>query len=582
MPFRSEPIYTPNTFYNFTPFAQWEKEEWNRSLERCDRFGVNSCAKIIKGQDFNMQFRPGFYSGNLMPTDYLFSDAITATTAGKATATGIGLVAEVDQLIFNLTTGLSTYITAIDSANVVSVQDDIFLVTDAVLVYDYKSDNGFTVTVDQELGILFCRATQANISTLTLTGAITNGNYYYVSVYVSNYTSGTLEVKLGTDVIGTITANGYHEFYGRSNGANIVFETSVAQDFVGCLQLSAFESYTVREDYLIVSYDEDFNQITAEDVTDTLNYQVVNGVILFDINPSDEIPCQCGYISIQQEYDCDVKNLLVNGQFDTFDDWVSSDPSTVGWDSTNFTLQFKDALEGDKAYTGSFNCPIVCGLIYTVKFTIKDYINGNLEFNLGGTISGVNITGNGNYQFDVEIGQDCTQLFEVITALGGANLDIDNIEVSFKTKQFENLAVTELLCVCDKEECEVEIKFRNDVDSFGYVYPTGLFNTLVFCGRLRDNIVNFNTFINNKDTFGNYSTVYANVDALEEFVTEWIPPYQARALTVGLAHSEVYIDGVRYTLKASFTAQNNDDSELVKVIAQVVKTDQRFTTLYRS
>jgi hypothetical protein len=356
----------------------------------------------------------------------------------------------------------------------------------------------------------------------------------------------------------------------------------VAQDFVGCLQLSAFESYTVREDYLIVSYDEDFNQITAEDVTDTLNYQVVNGVILFDINPSDEIPCQCGYISIQQEYDCDVKNLLVNGQFDTFDDWVSSDPSTVGWDSTNFTLQFKDALEGDKAYTGSFNCPIVCGLIYTVKFTIKDYINGNLEFNLGGTISGVNITGNGNYQFDVEIGQDCTQLFEVITALGGANLDIDNIEVSFKTKQFENLAVTELLCVCDKEECEVEIKFRNDVDSFGYVYPTGLFNTLVFCGRLRDNIVNFNTFINNKDTFGNYSTVYANVDALEEFVTEWIPPYQARALTVGLAHSEVYIDGVRYTLKASFTAQNNDDSELVKVIAQVVKTDQRFTTLYRS
>ena len=582
MSFRSQPIYTPNTFYNFTPFAQWQKEEWNRSLERCDRFGVNACAKVIKGQDFNMQFRPGFYLGNLMPTSYLFSDAITATTAGKATATGIGLVAEVDQLIFNLTTGLSTYITAIDSANVVSVQDDIFLITDVVLVYDYKSDNGFTVTVDQDLGILFCRATQSNISTLTLTAAITSGDYYYVSVYVSNYSSGTLEVKLGTELIGTITANGYHEFYGRANGVDIVFETSVAQDFVGCLQLSAFESYEVRENYRIVSYDEDFNEITAEDVTDQLNYQVINGVISFDINATKETTCQCIFLTIEQEYDCDERSLLVNGNFETFDDWSSSNPGTVGWNSTDFTLQFKDALQKQKAFTSSFNCPIVCGLIYTVRFTIKDYINGNLEFNLGGTTSGVNITGNGNYQFDVEIGQDCTQLFEVITPLGGANLDIDDITIIYKANQFEILAATELLCICEKDECEVEIKFRNDVDSFGYVYPSGLFNTLVFCGRLKDNIVNFNTFINNKDTFGNYSTIYANVDALEEFVTEWIPPYQARALSVGLAHSEVYIDGVRYTLKASFTAQNNDDSELVKVIAQVVKTDQRFTTLYRS
>jgi len=581
MPFRSEIELIPNTAYNFLPPDTWERESYNQLLKRCDIIDTRYCTKVNINEPYTIQFRPGFFSGNLMPIDYLFSDAITATTAGKATATGIGLVAEVNQLIFNLTTGASTYITAIDSANVVSVQDDIFLINDVVLVYDYKSNNGFTVTVDQYLGILFCRASQANISTLTLTGAINSGAYYYISVYVSDYTGGELEVKLGTQLIGTITANGHHEFYGRANGSNIVFETSVAQDFVGCLQLSAFESYTVREDYLLGFYDEQFTEIATEDVTDTDNYQVVNGVISFDINASEETPCQCLYLTIEQAYDCDVKNLLVNGNFETFDDWSSSNPGTVGWDSTNFTLQFKDALQGQKAFTNSFNCPLVCGLIYTVKFTIKEYIDGNLEFNLGGTSSGVNITGNGNYQFDVEIGQDCSQIFEVITALGGANLDIDDIEVSFKGKQFEKLAISELLCICNPDPCEMQIKFRNDVDAFGYTYPTGVINTINVCARLRNATIQFNEFLNNKDTFGNYSAIYANVDKTEELVTEWIPPYMANALSVALAHSDVKINGVPYVLRSTFTSNSSDDSEMQKITATVVKADQRYTQMTR-
>jgi hypothetical protein len=580
MPFRSEPIFTPNTLYNFMPPEVWDKEEWNRSLQQCNRFGLRACAKFIRGETFNMQFRPGFVPGNLMPDTELYSGNITATAAGKATATGIGLVSEVNQLIYNGTTGQSTYITAIDSANVVSVQDDIFLSGNTAAVYDYKSNNGFKVESDQELGILFCRESQNNLSTLTLTGSIVSLDYYYIKVYVSNYTGGTLEVKVGTEIIGTITANGIHEFYGRANGVNIVFETSAAQDFVGCLQLSSFESYTVREDYLTGSYSENMTLFLMENVKDKNDYQIVNGVISFNQSPDIGFPCSCGYYTIEDPYNCK-DGILTNSDFTTFDDWTSSNPGTVNWDSTNESLQFKDALSGQKAFTSSFNCPIVCGLIYTIQFEVAEYIGGNVLFNVGGTQAGVNITGNGSYSFDVEIGEDCTQIFEVIAALGGADLDITEINVQYKTGQSFIIATSELVCVCDLEPCEVQILFRNDVDAFGYVYPEGLYNKLVFCGRLRNNIINFNSFENNKDTFGIYSAYYADVDAVEEFVTEWIPPYQARALTVALAHSEVLINGVSYILKSTFTAQSNDDSEMVKVIASVVKKDQRYTFMTR-
>jgi hypothetical protein len=120
------------------------------------------------------------------------------------------------------------------------------------------------------------------------------------------------------------------------------------------------------------------------------------------------------------------------------------------------------------------------------------------------------------------------------------------------------------------------------VDSFGYAYDEGeITNQLIVCGRLRNSVMQFNELVNNKDTFGNQSIIYANLDNTEEFITEWIPPYMAKALTVALSHSAVTINGTAYILRSTFTAQVSDDSEYVKVLATVQKADQTYTFLYR-
>jgi hypothetical protein len=569
MPFRATEQFIPNTLYNFMPPSRWEGEEWNRYIKTCDKFGDEYCFKINKDEPFTMQFRPRFIGSNLAKTGFLYSNAITTTTAGKATAPNIGVGTAVDQLIFNLDTQQSTYITAIDSTNVVSVADDIFTASDAVLVYDYKSQQ-FSVGLDQDLGILFCN--DGNAGTLTLPNVVINANYFYVSVFVTDYAGGELDVKLGTQVIGTITANGTHEFFGTANGVNLVFDTT---DFIGCLKLAHFECYGVKEDYFLATYDKDFNFVSTEAIRRTF----YNGVLSFEVGPFEE--CSCQYFAIEQESPCMNDESIIDGTFTTSTPWDFPDPGTVNIKSGE--LEFKMAAEGDYCeYIGELTCPILCDTEYDIKFEVTSHISGNIVFNVGGTSLGVTITGTGNYSFPLTTGTDCTDVIQIISGSANATFNIDNVSINYKNDVYDTLGISELACICTVDGCDSTITFSNDVDSFGYAYDEGeITNQLIVCGRLRNSVMQFNELVNNKDTFGNQSIIYANLDNTDEFITEWIPPYMAKALTVALSHSAVTINGTAYILRSTFTAQVSDDSEYVKVLATVQKADQTYTFLYR-
>lgn len=585
MPFREFNEFIPNTPYNFMPPEVWERGEYNQFIQQCGRKDAKYCLKYGFGDVITYQFRPRFVPGNLLPTAQIFGGTISATATGKATATGIGTASAVNQIIFNFTTGESTYITAIDDPDTVSVADDIFLSGNAVIVYPYESNNGFTAGVDANAGIVFCREAGIGASSLTAPNVVTNGQYFYVAVYVYNYTGGQLEVLIGGTSAGYIQANGLHEFYATSAGTSITFQCTSGEDFAGCLALMEMESYEVFSDYYYNTYTEDFTQLLNISIfgTPQLDASFTNGLIEFNVL-IPENGCQCGFNGISEAYPCETENIIQNGTFEDFTGWESFDPATVERNASNDTLQFKGAAAGAYAgYTGELNCPLLCGVEYTVAFEVTAYVSGNLEVNIGGTLSGVNITGTGNYTFDVTIGEDCSGLIRFIAALGGADMQIDNISILYKEPQYKQIGISELICVCDPEPCEMTIDYRNDVDAFGYAYefdPT-FYNRIRVCARLKNAIIQNISFENNKDTFGNYAAYYANADKVETLETEWIPPYLANAINIALQHSDVKINGVNYILKAAFSQTTNDDTELQKITAQVVKQDQRHTFMTR-
>lgn len=588
MPFRPNIEVIPNDPLGWMPFSDFGKTDWETFRKSCGEHDEGYCRKVYFTDLGNFQFRPAMTPGQLMNTDAIFLGTTTATTAGKCEATGIGTAANVGSLIYNATTGASTYVTGIDSANVVSVNDDIFVSGQIVNLFNYTTNGGWSVTNLPTYGLSFCRPSAASLNSISLPLSISPNTAYYVAVYVRNYQGGELTVKFGTNSVGALSANGLHEFYGVSNGTSITFESTAAQNFIGCLEVDRFEGYELLSDYTLT--------FLAGDLTGLFSFTVPpsgwdenaleSGVLTFreaETYSGLFESCQCFYISIQRAYPCTELNIIKNGTFESFFGWESSNPATIERNATNNTLEFKDALNGEYAeYVGELNCPALCGVEYEIQFEVTSYTGGNIVIDVFGEQQGVNITGTGNYSIEVTSPENCTGVFKLI-ASGTTTLELDNLTVKYTETQYEDLAITEKLCVCTPDECEVTISYRNDVNSFGFEYEhdADFRNVINVCGKLRNSRVRDTDIIVNRDTFGTTEAVYSKLDNLQEFVTGLIPPYLANAIHVALRHSDVVIEGKRYVCVDSFEHQISEDSGLQKITALLAPYQQPFRNGYR-
>lgn len=588
MPFRPNIEVIPNDPLGLMPFSDFGKTDWETFRKSCGEHDGGYCRKVYFTDLANFQFRPAMIEGQLMNTDAKYLGTTRATTAGKCEASGIGTAANVGSLIYNAATGASTYVTGIDSANVVSVNDDIFVIGQVVSLFSYTTTGGWNVANLPTYGLVFCRPSAASLNSISLPSSISPNTAYYVAVYVRNYQGGELTVKFGTNSVGTLSANGLHEFYGVSNGTSITFESSPAQNFIGCLEVDRFEGYELFMDY-------NFNFLNS-DLTGAFSFTVPlsgwdanaleSGVLAFKgAEPYASLfeSCQCLYFSIQRAYPCTELNIIQNGIFISFIGWESSNPKTVGRDALTNTLQFKGALDGEYAeYVGDFNCPALCGVEYEVQFQVTEDSGGNIVIDLFGEQVGVNITGTGNYSINITSPENCTSVFKLI-ASGTTTLNLTNLTVKYTETQYEDLAITEKLCVCTPDDCEVTISYRNDVNAFGFEYEhdSDFRNTINVCGKLRNSRVRDTDLIVNRDTFGTTEAVYSKLDNLQEFVTGLIPPYLANAIHVALRHSDVVILGKRYVCIDSFEQQTSDDSGLQKITALLAPYQQPFRNGYR-
>jgi len=128
MPFRPNIEVIPNDPLGWMPFSDFGGTDFETFRKSCGEHDEGYCRKVYFTDITNLQFRPAMIPGQIMATDAIFIAVTTATTAGKCEATGIGTAATVGGLLYNASTGASTYITGIDSGNIVSVSDDIFLI----------------------------------------------------------------------------------------------------------------------------------------------------------------------------------------------------------------------------------------------------------------------------------------------------------------------------------------------------------------------------------------------------------------------------------------------------------------------
>lgn len=588
MPFRPNIEVIPNDPLGWMPFDDFGKTDFETFRKSCGEHDQGYCRKVYFTDLANWQFRPAMIPGQIMATDAAFIGITTSTLVSKCEATGIGTAANVGSLIYNATTGASTYVTSIDSADVVSVNDDIFLTGQTVNLFSYTTTGGWNVTNLPTYGLAFCRASAASLNSISLPFSISNNTAYYVAVYVRNYHGGELTVKFGTNSLGTLSANGLHEFYGVSNGTGITFESSAAQNFTGCLEVDQFEGYELLTTYNANVLSGDLAGLFSFPlILPSFNSDALESGVLSLVEPSEYSvlfnECQCFYLSLQRAYPCTELNIIQNGTFESFNGWESSDPATIERNASNNTLQFKAAANGEYAeYVGELNCPSLCGVEYEIQFEVTSYTGGDIVIDVFGEQQGVSITGTGNYSIEVTSPADCTGVFRII-ASGTTTLELDNLTVKYTETQYEDLAITEKLCVCTPDECEVTISYRNDVNSFGFEYEhdSDFRNFINICGKLRNSKVRDTDLVVNRDTTGTTESIYSKLDNIQEFVTGYIPPYLVNAIHVALRHSDVQIGGKRYVCIDSFEQQSSEDTSLQKITALVVPYQQPFRTGYR-
>jgi hypothetical protein len=134
--------------------------------------------------------------------------------------------------------------------------------------------------------------------------------------------------------------------------------------------------------------------------------------------------------------------------------------------------------------------------------------------------------------------------------------------------------LSECYCICTTNTCDVKIEWAADIPTFGNYY-SGSSDKMQFRvgGRLR-NANNTDIEINPfKSTLDQEVQPYNNLNRIEELATEPLPDWVHNVLSVGLSHSIVWIDGVKFSRKGAY-APNYGDSELSNVIVNVAKKNQ--------
>ena len=570
--------------YHMQSYADWEKYEWNNRIKRCGRIDLEHCQKVAFTDPVDrLQFKPNFTGDNLLETTHAYTGEVDSVSPGFVVATGIGNNASTGNLLYAVG-GASTIITGVTDADTVAVAADVFLAGDEIYRYNYVA-SGTEWMVEQANGTIFTKSSSGASSLVSVTGITEMDKWYYFRFEITGYVSGEMNLT-GVYQLHTFDTNGFHEVYVKANNTNIGFVCSGAQDFVGSIRLDSFELYAVNTEEIGVTMDVMGNVIDYGPIP-FVEDALESGVFMADIPLTwGELlgeECQCFHFSIFSS-PCYTKNQI-QWEKDT-ECWDTDEGITVN--SGAQSLIFENAVDGAQAdYTCDFTCPIVCGEEYIISYSVSGYVGGAVDIVFAG---GVFIAdGPGDYSFNFTPGGSCIGLDTFsVTAVDPfattVTLTLEAITITKVPVGVDADLVSERFCMCDELPCELVVDYRHRINIYGFAYEgeelANHRNRLRFCGELTKSAMVSNDYQVFKSSPGWYSTAYANLDEAEYLETELMPPYLANALTVAMAHNDVLIDGVPYTMKEFAQSSGQENTELVQVNLLVVKKDQTETFTY--
>lgn len=583
----------PVQFYKQAPdeveladgFTSWENTAYHKMIEQCTRVSPDYCHPVLSslinpaGADaLTFQFKAettgsDLTQSQLIPVSSGTNDSTSLNFLEDSTATFITDGCAVDMLVVNQTDGTSSIIVAVPSETEIELADDIFLATGKVyyvLPITITGNWRYNPTTDS-----YYVATAA-ASILFFDSILTVGNWYKVTVNVTDITAGSIAVKLGNNTIATISSVGVHNVYGQCTVTGS-FSLVASSTFVGTVYGNDLAVFELVTEYWIVAFDKETELIAGVFPWAETSDSLTIGNIFVNALWSD-LGLECGkyILGVTSTAICDGE-IVRNGTFTGSDGWALDPNISIG----GGFLDFNVVAEDDQA-TNVLTCAIVLGYTYDVSFDIT---------NIGGIQTGTYRILFGGLPVSVEYNA-ATQGTTTVTfsAVAPGNATTISIRATSPGTKFrmDNFSITtvgaaligdmdglsECYCVCDEQPCTVLVLFGSDQPTFGEFFDGTETMTFRMPGRLRNDTsptIDFDPF---KSTLDEQVQPYNNSNRAEEFATRFMPAWAHNTWSIVLRHPIIYFDGVLYVCTEGHSPNWGNDSELADGVSKVMKKNQ--------
>jgi len=560
-------------------FTSWENTAYHKRLGNCFFIGPEYCHPVLNTDYMTFQFKASTTGSNLI-TPFLTpisAGATTSTTADKLNDTGADFTTDgvlANMLVLNTTELTSTFVTAVDSSTVLSIEDDLFLsFPEDYEILPILATGNFRY--NQTTDDFYVSAAAA--STITFDAALTIGLWYRIDLEVTDITAGSFTIKLGDNIIATISTVGTHTVYGECQ-TNTDFVITASSTFVGSID-SSISALQLVTDYNLVLFDAEtelYVAYAALDATGTLEDSLTIGNVFVSTQWYHIAP-DCGnyILGLTDGTICD-GNMVRGGGMSSNDFWTLDPGITIGGGKLNFS-----SVSAGNVALNNGGCTIQEGQSYDVLFTISSNggtMVGNFSLIIGDFVV---------YSHDAATMADPTTVSFSGVALGDSNytsfvaddtctFSIDNYSVSVTpTAIYSDMdGLSECYCVCDTQDCTVVVEYTADQPTFGEFFDSNNYKMRMRVpGRLRNDTTPTLDFDPFKSTLDNQVQPYNNLNRAEELATQFMPAWAHNSLAVILMHPIVYLDTVLYVCTGVHTP-NWGDSELAEGNSKVMKKNQ--------
>ncbi len=547
--------------------------------QECNFYASPMCLPWDSSEDFCFQFKAGETGGNLLNCLPIKTGTATGGSPTTLVDTGGNFIVNgivVGMLVRNIVTG-DTF--AVNTGGVGA--------TTLTLVGTPSGPNAFTVGQGYAI-YAHVLNTLPDINSIDIladhsicfndfTGelrisfpALNFANRYRSTISLCSYTQGRIEIisslGLTLDSI-SIESPGTFDWYFRQptfNYLQIVSTSTVP--FTGCLCLCQSEAFRLRQTYAYSINGGEWTEFTYS------GNAITRGIIEKCI----ELPEGCDVsVCLSEDYECAVFQTI--GQDGN---WNTDIAAGISLDGNQ--VCFDGSSKDDFAYAEEIGCDIST-IVTNVQFelTISGHGSGGVNVciqnnDLSGEVCSSNYSSNGVYTFTLSnFGMAAGPKRIIIKAHNNNTTLCATLKYKIQNFQPETFACSE--CYHVKElDCESELTWNNDTNSFGHAYNTGYTNRMYVEGRLLNGKIVSLAHDERKGVDSYQRSFFSNGRKVEELAIDAIFPAAHQAIAVGLMHRNFYVNGVQYVKIGEYEPDYSEAAEIAPCIVEVAKKDQRF------